>query len=514
MPKYWFSDLAGQSGGIPISELEKKWEITEGVYEDESQVDDYQRDLVRDFGPDAPLFDSDTPSNGMVDPKTGAYRTHAAATSVLNLHHNGSRALPEPDHSEAFLGFTERDPRGTATDPDFRRLVAQSWIRGYDQNFRSDDDASVPESGRGHAATMRDIKAGFAATKNRMKFFETSKDTIVRGGLQPEAFHQQKSAATKATMDSETPELLPDFPWIYRDATTLLSNKLPVGYSFYTTPGQIFDVAQYGVPKRLVHQADVVKNKHASDAGVKFTQFQDQSVPITLALTMANLANERKHRQFKAPNIYGVSYDVTPRPVKFHADALVPATYARTSHPMAMHTQLDDSSIRLMTLSSKANAPTSNTEVARNIVETMIRGDPIADETANRSIVMHSDPTNLRQAVNALVQQSGVKPETTLANYRTIVPHEPINYGMNSQPNHIYTDSDAARVTRQRVSQLPDVRHALNYGNTGNEWGIETMKSNGIGGLAKPGVNHNIELSNKLTTDISEISTGQMRRYR
>lgn len=477
MPTSYRGDGAGKYGTIPTSELEKKWEVTQGVFEDDEQLDQYYRDTLRDFSPSPPTLESDLPRSGLIDPRTGEMRNPVAARTVLTLHHTGHLSGLEPDHSEAFFELTDREPRGTAIEPDFRKLAAQSWIRGYDQNFRPDDDASVPESGRGHRTVAEDIRAGFYAVKDRMKIFDTSKDNFVVGIL-PELSRQQISAAEKAEPSAETKDIANELPWIRRDATTVLSNLLPVGYSLYTTPSMQFQVAKYAVPHRLRHEADITKARHATTTDQsETTLFQDTVVPPALAYSMATLVRERQHRQSPSYIAYGTSYDVEPRPAVFQTNpfAPLPSMVAEATQPRSTSDIISDQTIR-QAMTVRRKPPSSGGSEAKRLAETMVRGMSISDESVTRTMKRHGSPDCLRRDTDVSLMRVGLGSDVAIATYPKLLPHTPIHQAKHRVIEPLRGRSRERSTPHTSLRLLPEVRESFDLGIPTGEWGRDTTR--------------------------------------
>jgi hypothetical protein len=329
MPTGYRGDQAGKYGLMPYAQLERKWEVTGGLFEDPDQVELYQRGLLRDTTPDPPFMDAHIPRNGQYDPHTGEARGgNQFARQQLTLRETGGRSMEEPDHSEAFLELTERDPRGTNIEPDIRRAVVQSWMRGYDQHLYDDTDASVPESGVGHAQMRDNIRSGFYPTKERMKIFDTSADGRVASTMMPKPVTSGKILVMPGQEVADITKLP---SWNRRDATTLNDLLRPVGAGMtsrmtYTTPSQQYKVAHYGRPRSLVHIADVHKNRAYAMPDIKFVESRGQSVPRQLAREIAWLSHLASRRPYAADGgiRFGYSKVVDPQPPPLHIDPMTP----------------------------------------------------------------------------------------------------------------------------------------------------------------------------------------------
>jgi hypothetical protein len=98
------------TNGLPALAWMIKMEETPGDYVDEfGDYNNYARDELTDWNMEKPFLESDAPR------KSSAYK------DKLNLRLNATRgSYPDlPKHPELFMGFTDRDPRGTSGDPRF-----------------------------------------------------------------------------------------------------------------------------------------------------------------------------------------------------------------------------------------------------------------------------------------------------------------------------------------------------------------------------------------------------------
>lgn len=96
----------------------------------DEDMDDFRRSVLSDFRPDPRTLESDQK------------QTRTDSVSFLRFRYHGTRAGDDPDyHKEMFLEMTEKDPRRSMTDPDFRQSVKQGWARQlhYKQNLYPDD---------------------------------------------------------------------------------------------------------------------------------------------------------------------------------------------------------------------------------------------------------------------------------------------------------------------------------------------------------------------------------------
>ena len=155
-------DIGMPYGDMPPSLLTNKYEET-NLDEDEMITHNYLRALMLDRGCDAPAFESDLP------------RKSGHNGGRLKVQYNGHRGDADPAaHPEIFLGFAgpeNRDPRGTATDPDFKQLRAQQELRVH--SIRMDPDMSAHTTGGARSETreIRDNHNALFSAVRKMKVF-------------------------------------------------------------------------------------------------------------------------------------------------------------------------------------------------------------------------------------------------------------------------------------------------------------------------------------------------------
>lgn len=245
----------GKYGTIPRRLLEDKYEITL-IDEDPDRTNQFMRNTLKDFRADPVLFESDNPrTNG------------ATSIGALNLRLHGSRGnIAGPNHSEMFLGFTDHDPRGTATDPDFKKYTEDSWARRKrtEMNLfpdKSEDRITQGGTSESHIAEIK--KQMFYPVKNRLKIFETEKDGELLAGRPYEATKPMLHGVLASKTDpihnlQDHQDFLTGADDVFRrpDHTTL--------GSLYLAPSQKqqadhrIKVAKYGMIKRNLHLSDIV----------------------------------------------------------------------------------------------------------------------------------------------------------------------------------------------------------------------------------------------------------------
>jgi hypothetical protein len=276
------SGLSGNYGLIPNSVIKDKYEIT-NIHHDPEDVNEYFRNILKDERPDKPFFESDQIR----------YDNHSAER--LSLRHNGHRTGEVPYHPDMFLELTEREPRGTSTDPNFREAYQQSVERMKYVKLYPDSDHSVTEREKRPSELIRQSRDAFYYVKDKMKFFDTAKDNLIGGSknfkMTPDShvtemtnYDEIKSERLKETVLSNP-----------TDATANISNWTPMGW--HRTTDHKFKVAHYGQQREIKITDDISKMlwEIHMDRN-KITEFQDQNVSIGLSQLMKDIAQEQKIR--------------------------------------------------------------------------------------------------------------------------------------------------------------------------------------------------------------------------
>jgi len=277
------TSMLGRYGGMPSSELYRKFEKT-NIYEDQDQINTYHRNILKDRGPDSVTLSSDLPRGGY---GRGGYFSRG----MINLRNYGRLSPLEAEHGEQFFELTERDPRGTSTEPNMQLLNAQSYARGRYRFFTSDADYSVPESGRNESQVNRDKKAGFYATKKRMKIFSTSKNNFQHsGGILPKKFGTNRLGAKISRGIIPNLSALPSYE--RRGKVTTVSNRHPIGYR--NTSDHTFKVANGNMnkPAMMAHNPNTAYR--FTDGKPKITVMADMIVTNGLAPRMRDIGEDRK----------------------------------------------------------------------------------------------------------------------------------------------------------------------------------------------------------------------------
>lgn len=173
---------------MPYSELKKKFDVTTTGISGEF-MSNYQRSVLADRRAEPKAFDYEEPS------KMGHY-----SRSVLQHRYGGMRQGRNPDMPEINTEMRDFDPRGTSTDPDMSKLVADTWAREYhlrrlpmpdkSEDFHIDAPISQWEAG-----PLK--KAIFHNVKNRTIMFDTSWDNY-QYGIKPADYQRSMVNVTLA----------------------------------------------------------------------------------------------------------------------------------------------------------------------------------------------------------------------------------------------------------------------------------------------------------------------------
>jgi len=267
--------IVGQSGLIGEDLYLRKIERT-CTFEDDDQIDDYQRDLLRDTAPDVPFFESDQP------------RRNYQSTQVINLRDGGRRDQTEPDLPDGEqLNF---DPwvLDVPAGPDFQKSVAQQKARAKYINFYPDSDHSVPESGISPTQMVMQMKNAMPLTQNRWKIFETSMDNVQHGFLS----QTKKCEVDKIKSDFEVPELN-DCPNKYRiGATNEFSNVTQLG--FRTNVDHQFKIARYGQVRAGNKLTDCYANREGAFVDHRISlPHEGLNISPDLAFMMVDLSKKK-----------------------------------------------------------------------------------------------------------------------------------------------------------------------------------------------------------------------------
>lgn len=236
-------------GGLPQRIINEKYETT-NVLEDAQEVDYFNRTALKDYDV--------LPNERVFEDENTRYDNHS--TERLNLRHHGARSEFTPNHPDLFLGFTDKDPRGTQNEPDMRKAYDQNRFRGQRYyKFGNDTDNSIPSSYRNNNQIIKDKDKAFYRIKDALKIFSSSKDNFASGRTRQVTKGKDINYVANSHLEIDFND---ERNLIHRgDQTTILSNYAPVGW--YRTTDHDFAVAKYG---------DNYKSKPLGDINVRGAQ--------------------------------------------------------------------------------------------------------------------------------------------------------------------------------------------------------------------------------------------------
>lgn len=307
-----YSGLQGvtESGGygtMPEDIYIRKIETTD-LYEDPDAVNNYQRDLMKDFRPDAPFLASDQPRSA--NDRGGG--THS--DRFLNLRFGGAPGDTSdpylPDGTFLDHEFTERDPRGTTNEPNMRNHIEQQYARASFINFGNDSDNSVPSQGISPQDMISNKNALFYQFKDRFKNFDESLGGWHNGGS---SFANKDIVGAKSNvlLDGTIINLADSSVRNRSDATTLLSADKRLSYRKYNTTDHRFKTAKYGFIKvrQAIQENDWSKSRRKVEVDRRQVDINGVMVNKALANLIIDIQgiNDTKRAVAKGA-VYGDSY--------------------------------------------------------------------------------------------------------------------------------------------------------------------------------------------------------------
>ena len=233
-------------GEMPPEALMSKFEVTNDNIDCDEAYGYYARETLTDRTPDTPTFAHEE------------QRRSFRGKDYLTLLHEGSRGGTEfIGQPEAFLELTERDPRGIATDPDYKQLKRQHEARMRFVRFSADADHSITGGGWNEGQVQEAKQKLFKEMKPRLRIFSTSFDGR-REGLR--RMWQIKSEISKVSGYNGTADgygdAIKDYALNPQRATQKLSNEVLRNQRMYqlATPDNLFTVARYGDAHRTARR--------------------------------------------------------------------------------------------------------------------------------------------------------------------------------------------------------------------------------------------------------------------
>lgn len=276
--------MVGQTGEVPFELYLRKQEMT-CVPSPPVLLQDFQRQVLKETGTQAPLWASDEP------------RTDYQSAAVLSLRHDGARDPTDPwvgDNKFLDFEFAYRDSRPVGAGPDFRAHVEQQKARGKYIMFGNDSDLGIPESGISGPKMYRNIRNAQERTKRQWLIFEDSKTGFhTGGGLHTMMTGNGGEALNKVHQDqpSAWDPLGFELP-NRRSLVTKLSNEEHIGWR--SSVDHEFKVAKYGYNQALEVKNDslATREKQIQDHE-KMVRVEDMLIPQATASMIVDLARVR-----------------------------------------------------------------------------------------------------------------------------------------------------------------------------------------------------------------------------
>lgn len=351
--------LSGQYGDIPQKIVDMKTDYTP-MYENPEEINDYYREALIYAGPDAIKFEDEE------------IRRDTHSTERINLRICGSRSMEVPDHSEAFLGLTDPDPRGTQLEPDMQRYTDQSRFRGRYVKISPDADHSVPGSYRNLAMVDEDKARAFYEVKEHMKIFSTARDNWHNGSAQYSMYSGKSLKENYA--DDETMKDLRKATGPRADKTAILSNYFPIGW--YRTTDNTFKIAKYGKVYEYLNEGDidVRRNRQESKAvDRRFVKHRGNMVPRHIAYLMKRLATHPDHvasanaRMEAADRLMFIHSQLPAEPGPRQEQTVQTARIAKSMHA-ATRKSADPADVKMLQLETRETARRSKSATNANRV--------------------------------------------------------------------------------------------------------------------------------------------------
>ena len=284
-----------QSGTIPYDEYLRKIQQT-NIREDPNQYENYLRQQLVDYRPDAPFFESDQPR----DPNDRG--SGNASKERLALRHSGARSEEEPFLPDGtFLDheFMERDSRGTQNMPDFDAARKQRMARTQFVKFYKDDDFSVPEAGVNPVQMVSLIRGSQQEFKDRWQNFDESMDSWHNGSA---ALRGEQSTVAMVTKDGTIINLADATQKLREDPVNVLSNRTPAMLRL-TDPDHRVKTSKYGVvrPMQSMNSNEWNTNRYNAYLDHKIPiEINGQMVNRGLAMLILDLEGQRATKQMVA----------------------------------------------------------------------------------------------------------------------------------------------------------------------------------------------------------------------
>lgn len=306
---------SGGYGAIPYSIIMSKYEITCDDADTAVETELFQRNLLRDTGPDPISMASDAP------------RRNNMGRGLINLRTTGNLSgITDNYVPDKFMELTEREVRGTAVDPDFREYNKQTWSRESSLKARLMPDApeaaldSVPSMGRSPHTVDKDRQAGLTRllnTPHYLAVFSTSKDAWHNGGAAI-PFRQVSRVGRNADSQLDKSNIHEFKDLTLEDAVsrahhvTAMSNAVELGWQ--STADHEFQVSNYG--KVYKSRSLLPKDGEARVEAVHTQDFANSTQQIqrsALVILMDNIIHAKMIGMAPQTHIAGTSAEQAQR---------------------------------------------------------------------------------------------------------------------------------------------------------------------------------------------------------
>lgn len=160
-------------GDMSFDMFPEKYEATH-IIEDDDQLEDDQRNTLRDFGPEqGTLFAYEEPRR----------TTYAKHNLLLRQTGEFSTTTPWISHGDFDTSFTDADPRGYLTEQPWQEYRRQQEANFRRIDFKDDGDYSTTSGHISPFSMYKNIRGAQDWVKARLKIFDTSYEGRSNGGV-------------------------------------------------------------------------------------------------------------------------------------------------------------------------------------------------------------------------------------------------------------------------------------------------------------------------------------------
>jgi hypothetical protein len=476
--------LSGQYGTIPYDAYFRKIEQHNG-YEDPMTVENYMRQQLVDYRPDAPIFESDQPR----DPNDRG--SGFASRERLNLRHTGFRSTESPNLPDGvFLDheFMERDPRGVQNMPDLSKAKDHQIARASLIKYSNDADYSIPESGISPAQMVSLIRNSQQQFKDRYANFEESMDAWYNSAR---LIDKKRNQVAMVTRDGTIVNLADADQKNRRDYVALISDKV-TGIPRWTEPDHRVKVSKYGMVKSLF---DIGANKWNNN---RSNSYLDHSIPVELNGQMVNkllatlIMDIEGQRSTKQEITKGADYsDSLMNQVKESKTRINPEDIYKimmigmrsNSHAASAHESMtSDTNNKKIKLESDNRYIMQQSKLNHEIAETISQANKklgqreskdmrerIKQSAADQGIYAHvGNKKNIEKVINRLERKSKdnryIEEEKIVQSYAGIKPSK---YRDNTKTEHDINKGNSHALNNKHMNQIKR-KHDLEDKTTGD----------------------------------------------